>query len=314
MSISGQTLKEFKAIIWDDCSPDDTWGVLQEVVSRLNNPRFEIFQNKENLGLTGGLNKAINMSDTEYVAVVGSGDVCSPDRLEKQVKVLDENKDAVFCASDSETIDPVSGKVFRDHTFDKSIISTEDIQSVVPFTHGSVMYRRKFLQELGGYESCFEWCADWDLFFRLLRKGPAIYIPEVLYTRYAMEDGVSFNPDKSLSQIQHKYLAYALKDIVDENERAELLSSVRRLGLSNVVAVFKDKIVRDLWKRDIKLIMMKRYDQAAKLNTLINQSYGFSILRFAGRKLAMLISFLPVDMSVSINALRRLAVKLKMVN
>jgi hypothetical protein len=256
-SIAEQTYTDFEAIIWDDGSPDDTWATMQSVVAGLSDPRFKIFRHEKNIGLTRGLNHAIALTSAEYIAIVGSGDTCDPRRIEEQVRTLDARPEAVFCATASTTYDPTTGATFFDSRHSSDTITSEDIRYGCPFTHGSVMYRASALREAGGYETTLKWCADWDMFTRLLRRGHAAYIDEVLYRRIAQLDGVSFNPEKSFEQIMSKRLVLRLSAL-GPAEREALLADVRARGIENVLDFKRDDVARDLARRNIKLFLMGR--------------------------------------------------------
>jgi len=256
-SIAHQTYPDFEAIIWDDKSKDGTWSEMQRVVAKLADSRFTIYRHDSNLGFTQGLNLALSKTDADYIAIVGSGDSCDPRRIERQVQALESNPDAVFCATASTTTDPLSGVTFFDSDYSKEVITFSDIAEHCPFTHGSVMYRGSAIRAAGGYEAAYVWCADWDLWFRLLRDRNALFLREVLYRRIAQPDGASFNPEKSIVQIAHKHLAIELSR-VDEELRTKILTEVRAAGISSVIPANHLGYTRDLVRRNIKLYLMGR--------------------------------------------------------
>lgn len=256
-SIATQTFADFEALIWDDCSTDETWEEMQRVAAKLNDPRFKIYRHETNLGLTAGLNQALQQTSAEYIAIVGSGDECHPKRIERQVAALEKAPTAVFCATASTTTDPITKTTFFDSSHDRDIVEFDDIKSHCPFTHGSVMYRASALETVGLYETAFKWCADWDMFFRLLRTGPAVYLDDVLYLRTAQADGVSFSPRKAFDQINCKYLAIKLSEL-DDVGRASVLATVRERGIEFALDAEKPQIWRDLARRNVKLYLMGR--------------------------------------------------------
>lgn len=290
-SIAAQDFADFEALIWDDCSIDGTWQELQRVANQIGDPRIKVFRLDRNLGLTQGLNHAIGLAKGEYVAVVGSGDECLPNRLSKQVAMLDSDLEASFCASGAIAVDEDTGELFRDEAFARTKIERRDIMEACPFTHGTVMYRMSALKAVGVYDSVFEWCADWDLFFRLLNFGYASYVAEPLYRRYARMDGVSFAPRKSIAQIKCKYLALMLSEL-NLPDRAEMIRRVNAYGLDSVVESKKHLIARDLRSRQVKILLLKRWEQAAELGRLIDVEFGTSLtwrlLLFAARVVSLM--------------------------
>ena len=303
-SISTQTYGDFVALIWDDCSPDGTWSALQSAAADLTDSRVQVYRHPQNLGLYAGLRCAFAMVDTEYVAIVGSGDICHPDRLAMQVAALDENPDAPFCATNSQTIDPLTGQAFAENKFNRSAITTDDIRRVVPFTHGTVMYRADSVAEVGGYEPTFTWCGDWDLFFRLLKNRHAVYLPAVLYRRYARPDGASFNPAKSFDQIQSRHLVHILEAFPEQ--RAKLLSAAQE-DLPAVLSPRQGLVVRDLCKRQVKLALMGRPLEAEKLGRLIDAEYGRPLAWKWTARVARTMALSPFKSSTLISTSKRIS-------
>ena len=304
-SISEQTYSNFKALIWDDGSNDGTYEELCRVQAILRDDRIEVVGYGENIGLTKGLNRAIESSEADYVAVVGSGDICKPNRLECQVDALLVNPKAVFCASAAICEDEVTGRLFYDESYDKSTIEQADIVNVVPFTHGSVMYRKSAFDHVGLYEESFKWCADWDMFFRLLNIGNAVYISDVLYHRFATTDGVSFNPKKSLEQISYKYLAKSLQG-TSNHEREFRLSQARK-DLDSYLTPYKSFMCADLVKRQVKLSLMGRSDASSELRVLISEKFKVSVRFKFLMFISLYIGAIPFDTNVLVNGARSVA-------
>ena len=298
-SILSQTYQDFAAIVWDDFSQDGTAEELKRVAAEFSDPRLYVYAYEYNIGLTKGLNEAIKAYDCEYVAIVGSGDECHPDRIMRQVESLDANPDAVLCATASICVDEITGQRFSDEYFDEEIVCQKDIEQVVPFTHGSVMYRRSELIHVGLYEETFKWCADWDMFFRLLNGRSATYLPVEYYTRYATVDGVSFNPKKSVEQLKYKYLAKSLQSL-NLHERANALAEARE-NLELYTARFNSSIGLDLFKRQVKLYLMGRSEHALELGLHLRE-YIRVPLKY---KLVLLIARLFGRTGISTDALVR---------
>jgi hypothetical protein len=49
------------------------------------------------------------------------------------------------------------------------------------FVHGSTVFRRKAFDEVGGYDETLRYSQDFDLWWRLLKRGRAGNVPESLY-------------------------------------------------------------------------------------------------------------------------------------
>lgn len=266
-AIANQAYDDWRALIWDDGSPDATWQELQRVAADMDDPRIEVFRHEPNIGFVRGMNEGLRRADTEYVAVVGSGDAFTPDRIARQVAALDADPGAAFCTTAAVSIDPDTGERFEDNTFTRDRIEAADLFHSCPFTHGSVMFRRSAVEAVGGYEPAFTWSSDWDLFNRLLADAHAIHLTDPLYLRYARADGASFSPKKSILQVKFAHLAHALRE--NPAGREALLDKVRREGLDAALAERRADIASDLYTRQAKLYILGRRALGDELGALI---------------------------------------------
>ena len=92
-SILRQTYKDFELIIVDDGSSDNT----REVVKSFNDDRI-VYVHQENAGACVARNNGIYHARGEYIAFQDSDDIWHEDKLEKQLKALqDKHADIVFC-------------------------------------------------------------------------------------------------------------------------------------------------------------------------------------------------------------------------
>ena len=82
-SLYAQTFQDFKIILCDDGSQDETLKVAEEN-ARLY-PNVVVLKNEKNMGLNYTLNRCLEHVDTEYVARMDGDDLCDPTRFEKEV-------------------------------------------------------------------------------------------------------------------------------------------------------------------------------------------------------------------------------------
>ena len=95
LSISNQTFKDFKAIIFDDASKDDSFQLLQNLAKL--DKRFLIGKNQYNLGAIKNINKHLQKSNSDYVALFSSDDLMLNNHIEKLLNnLLDEKKSSNY--------------------------------------------------------------------------------------------------------------------------------------------------------------------------------------------------------------------------
>jgi len=86
-SILDQTYSNFEIIAVDNGSLDNT----SEIIKSIKDPRIKLYKLKKNVGLSLGLNYGLERSKGEFICFVGSDDIFFPDKLEKQIKYLEEH-------------------------------------------------------------------------------------------------------------------------------------------------------------------------------------------------------------------------------
>lgn len=95
-SVQAQTYKQWEIIIVDDCSTDNTKDVVD---SFSNDKRIRYYCLEINSGPAVARTKSMQIADGEYIAFLDSDDLWMPDKLEKQLVFMKENKYAFSCTA-----------------------------------------------------------------------------------------------------------------------------------------------------------------------------------------------------------------------
>jgi len=106
-SVLQQTYHDFKLLVIDDCSTDDTVSVVRSI----NDPRIHIIQNEKNVGLAENLNRGLSLINTELVARMDGDDIAEPFWLEREVTILDSHPDIGICSGGFERFGTVKSLV-----------------------------------------------------------------------------------------------------------------------------------------------------------------------------------------------------------
>lgn len=86
-SVLAQTYTNWELIIVDDCSEDNTGEIIQEFTDK----RIRYFQNETNAGAAVSRNFGIRKAQGRWIAFLDSDDLWYPDKLEKQLRFMQEN-------------------------------------------------------------------------------------------------------------------------------------------------------------------------------------------------------------------------------
>lgn len=99
-SLFEQTLNEIEYIFVDDCSPDRSIPILENILSQYPNrkPWVKIIHHERNRGLTSSRNTGISIASGEFLAHCDSDDWIEPTMYEEMYECAKKNdSDAVYC-------------------------------------------------------------------------------------------------------------------------------------------------------------------------------------------------------------------------
>lgn len=177
-SILNQTYRNFRFLIVDDESTDDTL----KIVRAYDDDRIDLLTLERNVGQTAALNIGLSQASTAWIARMDADDFSAPTRLEEQMKALDSNPAIGFLgtfawtfhddpgAPDGEIINPIEHDQIK-----------HDLLKGSPLIHSSMLASRAALLEVGAYNERYRYAADIDLYDRLIGKYTAGNLPLKLY-------------------------------------------------------------------------------------------------------------------------------------
>ena len=202
-SILNQTFQDFEFLILDDCSTDNTYEICNYYAKK--NQKIKLMKNHQNLGLTKSLNLLISESNYELIARQDSDDESFKQRLEIQLKIMEKhNLDACTTLA---TIDELKGtRPFLSHLFPKKLI----IKYKNPFIHGSLLIKKRALENVGMYDEKFKFAQDYKLMFDLIRLNHKLKIINQPLYKLNLKDNISTRNIK-----EQNYYANCVKKEID---------------------------------------------------------------------------------------------------
>lgn len=110
-SAFAQTYSPLEIILSDDCSPDGTWSILQEMAASYKGPhRVLLNRTNSNSGLADHVNSVVNLAHGELIVIAAGDDISLPERTETMYRAwVDSNFQAMSITSSAIKIDS-SGK------------------------------------------------------------------------------------------------------------------------------------------------------------------------------------------------------------
>lgn len=176
-SVINQTYDNWELCLVDGCSKNTHIKKLLAKYS-MEDPRIKVKFLSENKGIAGNSNEALYLATGEFIVLMDHDDELAPFALHEIVKILNDNNELDFMYSDEDIIDAKGQR--REPSF-KPGWSLDLFLSWMYTCHlGS--YRKKLIEEIGGFRPGYEGSQDYDLLLRLIEKTDRIYhIPKVLY-------------------------------------------------------------------------------------------------------------------------------------
>lgn len=110
-SVISQTYENWEMIIVDDCSDDSTCEIVESISKR--EPRIRLIRQEQNGGAAKARNRALEKSKGRFIAYLDADDIWYPEKLQKQVDFMLENKAGFSCAS-YEVIDDDGNKLNKE--------------------------------------------------------------------------------------------------------------------------------------------------------------------------------------------------------
>lgn len=185
--IAAQTYKDIEVIIVDDGSTDGTQSLIRQWAKQLGHR----FQNRvifapmpRNMGYSGALTTAMFMARGEFIATHDSDDFSHPDRIRRQVNFMRSHPKIGLVGCNYRIVR--HGKVLKLNPGWLSY-GPEKVRETYQrgghcITCGSLLFRAKLFDRLGGLNRSIEGAEDYEFVARLNKMGVRMdNLRDVLY-------------------------------------------------------------------------------------------------------------------------------------
>ena len=204
-SIGFQSYKNWELIMCDDGSRDDTYEIAEKYKKAMPD-KVILTRNQSNEGLNVTLNNCLKYATGQYIARMDGDDLCSYDRLEKELSFLKEHKDYDIVSTNMTYFD--GDDVFaQSHV--KEFPQKEDLIFGTPFCHAPCMVTKKAYDAVGGYteDKRLLRMEDYELWIKMYAAGYKGYnIQEPLYSM--RDDRNAIKRRKFRYRINEAYVRY----------------------------------------------------------------------------------------------------------
>ncbi len=223
---------------------------LDEVIThfvKTNPGLFNVVRLPQNVGLAMALNEGIKECKNDIVARMDSDDYSKHNRIEKQLKAMDETGADIVGSNVFE----FSGDI-KDLTHSRDLPELdEDIREFAksrsPFNHPSVVYKKSKVELVGGYGK-FDYFEDYYLWITLLQNGCKGYnVQDYLLLMRAGDELYTRRGGKEYAKCVIAFKKYMLK-----------IGYITRLNYTTqtaarvTVAIMPNKVREMIYKRKLR--------------------------------------------------------------
>ena len=177
-SITGQTFDDFEFLIVNDHSTDGSEAIIRKHAQK--DSRIRLLSNRKTKGIAGALNTGREEARGRYIARMDADDVSLPQRLEKQVRFMDEHPDVGVSGTWMEVIGEGQRRLWFPFPADPEQIRV-GLLFYSPIGGPTAIMRRALLEKhCLGHDETVGFVEDYDLWERSAMFFPLSNLTEVL--------------------------------------------------------------------------------------------------------------------------------------
>jgi glycosyltransferase involved in cell wall biosynthesis len=270
-SVQDQTLTDIEIIIINDGSTDQTWNLIEN----LADSRIKAFS-YENGGVAVARNRGITHAIGEFIAFIDADDLWTPDKLELQLDALKQHPEAGVAYSWNyfyyeKTGDRTPGHVAN---FEGNVYAPL-LQENFLANGSNPLIRRQAIDQIGGFDSTFPHCADWDFYLRLAAQWQFVRVPK--HQVFYRQSSHSMSSTK-VNEIERQCLAMLEKAYQAAPIEYQLLKSK---SLAWIYEYCTQQYLQSSHDRAGVQIATRKFWKAVQLRPqILSEGYGQSLTRW----------------------------------
>jgi len=243
-SVFSQMRRDYEVIVVNDGSTDDSIEICKQF------PDVRIIH-QENQGQSAARNAGVRHARGEYIAFLDQDDRWYPEKLARQVPILEEGPIYGMVYSNADQIDK-DGRIVDRNVLD--LASVQPKRSIMDclgadmfIVPGTVLIRRRLFEQIGGFDERLTGYEDDDLFRRVFQTSRIHYIRDSLlqWRIYSTSCSHSERMDRS-----RKIYVQKLFDEFPDQPTVERYY-VRDWIAPRFVRTYLELYLRSLWQGDV---------------------------------------------------------------
>lgn len=214
-SVRNQTITNFKILVIDDGSTDNTQEIVNSYIEA--DRRISYYRMPQNMGICRVLNKALELVDTKYMIQVDSDDWLQPEAIETLLLAMENQPSTTALAYGNFKIwhKPNQGTLYKNRSFTSSqkyeLICQQGVPTCPRF------YRTACLHKIGGWKINDKYngrfMEDRRIMYHLIEHYDFLWVDKYLYnlTRFRKEHLATDENAPKYAEIKKDLILYLLK-------------------------------------------------------------------------------------------------------
>ena len=241
-SVVNQTYTNWEIVAINDGSTDGT----EEIIFDYKQKGIPItYYKQENMGFAAARNKALELANGEWIAVIDHDDLCLPNRLERQTEQIKNNpKSTLFFSNityfNNEQKDLANH--FDNYKFD---LSDLDLSAVSVLNYllyhkcfipsSTLVFNKNSALSIGGFDTSYNYIPDFIFFLKMGELYNFSISKESLSKwRVHPNQASTVMKDISMKELRRIYIHYLTSDLVTIRVRAMVLLRYIKFCLNSI--------------------------------------------------------------------------------
>jgi glycosyltransferase involved in cell wall biosynthesis len=202
-------------------------------VAGLASSTVEVITEPRPLGANGARNVGVRAARTPWIAFLDDDDVWAPDKLRRQLELLEANPAARWCGSGAVFFDQRGAIVhYQPAPSSDGLLRTLLAANRISGGGSVVVARRELLLDAGGFDETLAFGEEWECWIRLALRAPAVFVPQPLVGYFLHDEGGSVvdewhHPD--LVTIEQRYAPQRAQLDVEFDWNTHIFATASRL-------------------------------------------------------------------------------------
>jgi len=205
-SVFNQSYQDFEIIIIDDGSTDNT----EEIIKGYKDKRINYIKHERNQGISAARNIGIKKARGEYIAFLDSDDEWLPEKLDKQIKVFqNEPPEVGVVCSWSFKINEKGNYIGKVCLPKKEGYMYKDLLSSNNLSVPTLLIRKECFEKVGLFDNLLNGQEDWDMWIRIAKYYRFVLIKAPLAKRRIHSKQISNDLERKIITAHRILLKYS---------------------------------------------------------------------------------------------------------